>query len=118
MSVRIGAALQRELPAVEELRAREPAIPDAQGEELALRLPVPALGGARPKVALTAPVPAAPDHRALASLAAVGARLREPGALDGLGASAAPVRGMLDAVEEVLRLTRAVERSRSQGGPA
>ena len=40
MSARIGAALRRELPALDELHAGEPTLEGAAAEELALRSPV------------------------------------------------------------------------------
>ena len=109
--MRIGAALRRELPSLGELRA-EPALPGAEGEELALRLPVPAAGSRPAAVALESPAPPRPDARALASLAVVAGRLVEPGALTSLGEAAHPVRVLAETLQTMLALGRAVERVR------
>ena len=111
MSLRIGAALRRELPAIEELRADTPALPGAEGEELALQVPV-----RRPSAAATLPAPAPPPSaRALGSLVAVTGRLTEPGALAPLGEAAGPVQRMLAALEELLAMSRAVDHQRKLG---
>lgn len=111
MSVRIGMALRRELPALDELAAGEPTLPESAGEELALRVPV-----AAPAPSPSLPdAPTRPSARAVGSLLAVTGRLTEPGALDSLGEAAGPVRDMVDALEELLALRRSVEHARKLG---
>ncbi len=107
-AIRIGAALRRELPALEELQAQGPVVPDAEGQELALRVPARAVG-------VVATPMAAPSQRALTSLVATTGRLREPGALTSLGEAAGPVVAMLDAVEELLAMGRSVDHQRKLG---
>jgi len=111
MSVRIGAALRRELPALEELRTGDPALPESAGEELALRVPVPP----RPRRPSMAHAPPRPSARSMGSLLSATARLTEPGGLDALGEAAGPVRDMVLALEELLALGRAVELARKLG---
>ncbi len=111
MSVRIGAALRRELPALDELRTGDPALPESAGEELALRVPLPPRA---PAPSLPDP-PARPSPRAMGSLLSATMRLTEPGALDALGEAAGPVRDMLDSLEELLALGRSVEHARKLG---
>ncbi|MBO6935649.1 MAG: hypothetical protein JJ863_11765 [Deltaproteobacteria bacterium] len=105
-ALRIGAALRRELPALDELRADASALPGAEGQELALQAPLRAA---------TATTALAPSTRALSSLVATTGRLREPGAMASLGEAAGPVRAMLDAVEELLAMSRSVDHQRKLG---
>ena len=113
-AIRIGAALRRELPALEELRAEGSALPQAEGQELALQVPV------RPATQASAlpEAPLPPSTRAIGSLVAVTGRLAEPGALASLGEAAAPVKAMLEAVEELLAMGRSVDHFRQMGGRA
>lgn len=112
-AIRIGAALRRELPALDELRSGEGALPGAEGPELALLAPSPTR---RSEVASGRPAsPPAPSARALGSLVAATGRLAEPGALASLGEAAGPVKAMLEAVEELLAMGRSVEHARKMG---
>ena len=118
MSVRIGAALRRELPALGEVRSHDAAFPDVAGEELALRMPLPATAGRPAAMPLSTPAPPRPSFGAMAAVGALVQSFADPRELAALGDAAAPVRGMVESLNQLLGLSRqvgAIRQSRAQG---
>jgi len=107
--VRRSPPLEVALPAIDEIRAQAPQLPDARAEELPLLAPLVASAPPLSRLGRDLEAPPMPDADALASLSAAAERL----STEVLGGEQGPaVTRMMKAVRELLTMRADVDRKR------